>query len=320
MWTSSSRGECVGLVGETGSGKSVTCRALTGMLRWLGARITRGRVLFGGRDIGAVDERCWRSLHGQHIGFIPQNSLSGLDPVMTIGAQLGETVRHLRGSRPKAPDVLALLAQVQMPHPREVYASYPHQLSGGMRQRVMIALAIAGQPELLVADEPTTALDVTVQREILDLMMDLQQRSRMGLVLVSHDLDVVARVSDQVAIMYAGATVEVGATTDVLAKPAHPSREPSSTPAHRCEASAAAFMQFRATPQTLATGHPVAASRRVARWPLLNVKSRFRRPRCPGGAGTCVAFAPGRPWLKTSRNAQRDAAPRSNGPRDSLPR
>ena len=192
------------------------------MLGWLDARIVRGHVLFDSRDIVAIDERGWRELHGRHIGFIPQNSMSGLDPVMTIGHQLGETLRHLRGSRPKAPDVLALLAQVRMPHPREIYASYPHQLSGGMRQRVMIALAIAGQPELLVADEPTTALDVTVQREILDLMMDLQRQSRMGLVLVSHDLDVVARVSDQVAIMYSGATVEVGATSDVLTHPAHP--------------------------------------------------------------------------------------------------
>jgi len=216
------RGECLGLVGETGSGKSVTCRALTGLLERIGGRVTRGRLIFDGADLASVPERRWRDLRGRRIGFIPQSSLSGLNPVMTVGRQLMETIGLLRGGADKRMEALELLEQVQMPHPRESFDSYPHELSGGMRQRVMIALGIAGRPDVLVADEPTTALDVTVQREILDLLSDLQEQSQMGLILVTHDLGVVSAVSDRVAIMYAGATVEAGATADVLEQPAHP--------------------------------------------------------------------------------------------------
>ena len=216
------RGECLGLVGETGSGKSVTCRALTGLLPRIGGRVTRGRLTFDGLDLAALGDRAWRDLRGRRIGFIPQSSLSGLDPVMTVGKQLIETVGLLRHDADKREDALELLEQVQMPHPRDAFDSYPHELSGGMRQRVMIALGIAGRPDILVADEPTTALDVTVQREILDLLAGLRERFRMALILVTHDLGVVSAVSDRVAIMYAGATVETGATSTVLEQPAHP--------------------------------------------------------------------------------------------------
>jgi oligopeptide/dipeptide ABC transporter ATP-binding protein len=216
------RGQCMGLVGETGSGKSLTCRAVTGMLGWLGARTTRGKVVFDGVDTGTLDRRGWARLRGFRIGFIPQNSLSGLDPVMSVGSQIRETITHLRGERPSRADVVDLLRQVQMPHADSIYHAYPHELSGGMRQRVMIALGMAGQPELLVADEATTALDVTVQREILDLLTDLRQQSGMAMIVVSHDLDIVSDISDRVAIMYAGMTVEAGPTRRVLSEPHHP--------------------------------------------------------------------------------------------------
>ena len=215
-------GECLGLVGETGSGKSVTCRALTGMLGRIGGRVTRGDVRLAGLNLGTLDESGWRRLRGRRIGFIPQSSLSGLNPVITIGRQLVETVKHLRSSTNARADAIELLERVQMPHAREVFDFHPHELSGGMRQRVMIALGIAGAPEILVADEPTTALDVTVQREILDLLLELRQQSGMALILVSHDLGVVSAVSDQAAVMYAGITVEVGPTSEVVERPFHP--------------------------------------------------------------------------------------------------
>jgi oligopeptide/dipeptide ABC transporter ATP-binding protein len=216
------RGECLGLVGETGSGKSLTCRILTGTLGRLGGRVTRGSASFDGMDLVALDERRWRQVRGHRVALVPQNSLSCLDPIMTVEHQVVETVRHLRGSSDAPRVALELLEQVQMPRASEVLRSYPHQLSGGMRQRVMIALAIAGQPELLVADEPTTALDVTVQREIMHLLTGLRRETGMSLIVVTHDLGLVAAISDRLAIMYAGATVEFGPTAHVLSHPKHP--------------------------------------------------------------------------------------------------
>jgi oligopeptide/dipeptide ABC transporter ATP-binding protein len=282
------RGECLGLVGETGSGKSVTCRALMGLLGRIGGRVTRGEVLFDGLDLASISERHWRSLRGRHIGFIPQSSLSGLDPVMTVGRQLVETIRHLRGGGGGRAAALELLEQVQMPHARDALDSYPHQLSGGMRQRVMIALGIAGRPDILVADEPTTALDVTVQREILDLLADLQAQSQMALILVTHDLGVVSAVSDQVAIMYAGATVEAGATTDVLERPAHPYTE----------------ALLAARPSLLGVGHRLSAIRGYPpdprEWPP---GCRFA-PRCPRAIPDCDARLPAVRVLETSQRVR----------------
>ncbi len=216
------RGECLGLVGETGSGKSVTCRAIVGLLDRIGGHATAGSLNFDGIDLRALGERGWRALRGRRIGFIPQSSLSGLDPVMTIGRQLMETLSVLRGDGDERQQAVELLERVQMPRVHQQLDAYPHELSGGMKQRVMIALAIAGQPDVLVADEPTTALDVTVQREILDLLTELRIQSKMALVLVTHDLGVVSAVSNHVAVMYAGATVERGATGDVIEHPVHP--------------------------------------------------------------------------------------------------
>jgi oligopeptide/dipeptide ABC transporter ATP-binding protein len=215
-------GSCVGLVGETGSGKSVTCRALIGRLPRIGGAIVRGQVRFDGTDVTGFDEKHWRTLRGREIALVPQASMSGLDPVMTVGRQLQEAARHLNGGKDASAQAQELLALVHMPRPTDVVTRYPHELSGGMRQRVMIALALAGRPRLLFADEPTTALDVTVQRGILELLHELRGRSGMAVVLVTHDLAVVQSTSDTIAVMYSGMVVERGPSTEVLARPAHP--------------------------------------------------------------------------------------------------
>jgi oligopeptide/dipeptide ABC transporter ATP-binding protein len=215
-------GELLSVVGETGSGKTLTCRAIVGLLPRLGGQVTAGRILLRGQDLTPLSEREWHRLRGRRIAFVPQSSLLGLDPVMTIGRQLTETVQVLDQISTPAARALELLEMVEMPRAREVVKSYPHQLSGGMRQRVMIALALAGNPELLLADEPTTALDVTVQRTILELLDRLRREANLTVLMVTHDLDVVEAVSDSVAVMYAGMTVELGPVADVLQSPQHP--------------------------------------------------------------------------------------------------
>jgi oligopeptide/dipeptide ABC transporter ATP-binding protein len=214
--------QCLGLVGETGSGKTLTCRALIGLLPRIGAEVTHGSVLFEDRDLVPLRQRDWHRLRGREIAFVPQSSLTGLDPVMTVGRQLAETIRLLDPQAQPRSRALELLDMVEMPNPKQTLDRYPHQLSGGMRQRAMIALAIVGRPKLLLADEPTTALDVTVQRSILELLSTLRQATHMSLIIVTHDLGVVESVTDDVAIMYAGSTVEIGATKDVLSRPQHP--------------------------------------------------------------------------------------------------
>ena len=215
-------GECVGVVGETGSGKTLTCRVVLGTLPRIGGSITGGTARFGELDLLALSGREWRATRGRRIALVPQASMSALDPVMTVGRQLTETIDELRGPERSAPVALELLERVQMPRPAEILRSHPHQLSGGMRQRVMIALAIAGNPELLIADEPTTALDVTVQRDILALLTSLRRETGMSMVFVSHDLGVVQEVADRVVVMYGGMTVEQGDTSTVLERPSHP--------------------------------------------------------------------------------------------------
>ena len=216
------RGEALALVGESGSGKSVTARAITGLLTRIGGEVSAGTVTYEGTPIAQDDTSAWAKLRGRKIALIPQASLSSLDPVVRIGAQLAETIRVLDPGAATGPRSLELLEQVRMSRPAEVLRAYPHELSGGMRQRVMIALALAGRPEFIVADEPTTALDVTVQASILGLLGDLRAETGMTLLMIAHDLAVVGMVSERVAVMRQGLLLEQGATAKVLSTPEHP--------------------------------------------------------------------------------------------------
>ena len=216
--------QAVGIVGESGSGKTMLCRALIGTLPRHGAGIVSGAIRFDGQELAGAPERAWRSIRGREIGYIPQSSLAGLNPVLTVETQLVESITAVRSlSRQEArQEAVALLERVQIPRAQQVLKARSHQLSGGMRQRVMIAAAIAQGPKLLIADEPTTALDVTIQREILSLITQLRQDLNMALILVSHDLAVIEEVCDNVMVMYAGASVEAGPVEALSKAPRHP--------------------------------------------------------------------------------------------------
>jgi oligopeptide/dipeptide ABC transporter ATP-binding protein len=213
---------CVGVVGETGSGKSLTCRVILGLLDRIHGRVTRGSAELDGEDLLSRTPEQWRRLRGRRIALVPQSSSAALDPVMRIGRQLREAVHVIDPGADPQQRSLELLEQVQMARARDVLGSYAHELSGGMRQRVTIALALAGRPALLVADEPTTALDVTVQRSLLELLDQLRRDTGMALILVTHDLAVVRAVADDVVVMYAGMTVEAGPVDTIFAQPGHP--------------------------------------------------------------------------------------------------
>jgi peptide/nickel transport system ATP-binding protein len=215
-------GTCVAIVGESGSGKTVTARALAGLLPD-SASWTADRFEVGGRDLRDADERTWRRLRGRTVGFVLQDALVSLDPLRPLGAEVGETLRThglVRGRQAVRERVHSLLASVGVPEPEVRARQYAHQLSGGLRQRGLIASGLAGAPELLVADEPTTALDVTVQAQILDLLA-AEKAAGATILLISHDLAVVARIADQVLVMRGGEVVERGATEDVLRRPTH---------------------------------------------------------------------------------------------------
>lgn len=217
-------GEMLGLVGESGSGKTVTCRALMRLLPGDGLRISGGEVVLDGRDILPLSEGQMSAVRGREIGMIFQNPISHLNPVMTIGEQIAESRRlHFAANRRQArEDALALLRQVGIPDPQNRLNSYPHEFSGGMRQRAMIAVALAPEPRLLIADEPTTALDVTVQMQILRLLSDLRAELGLAVIMITHDLGVVAQTCDRIAVMYGGRLCEVGDKREVLAGPLHP--------------------------------------------------------------------------------------------------
>jgi oligopeptide/dipeptide ABC transporter ATP-binding protein len=213
-------GAAVGLVGESGSGKSVACRALTGTLGLIGGKVTAGELVMCGQDMSNATEKEWRRLRGRKIALVPQASLSGLDPLMRVRSQVRESVRaHDRGAN-AADRARELLLKVGLDS--ALLARYPHELSGGQRQRVMIALALAGGPDVLIADEPTTALDVTVQRSILGELRELCVEDGMGLVLVSHDFGVIEQVCDDVVVMYGGCSMEVGNLNQVTSQARHP--------------------------------------------------------------------------------------------------
>jgi oligopeptide/dipeptide ABC transporter ATP-binding protein len=216
-------GEVLALVGESGSGKSLTAKSFLRLIDAPG-EVTARRLAFAQQDLLALDEDEMRRLRGARIGMVFQDPMSSLNPTFTVGRQLVQVLRsHQELSKAQARDrAVELLGLVGMPSPGDQLDRYPHELSGGMRQRVMIAMAISCSPELLVADEPTTALDVTIQAQILELILDMRERLSMAVILITHDLGVVARVADRVAVMYAGRVVESGTTGDVFSRPAHP--------------------------------------------------------------------------------------------------
>jgi oligopeptide/dipeptide ABC transporter ATP-binding protein len=217
------RGETVAIVGESGSGKSVTALSILRLLGGSG-RITGGSIRFEGEDLLALSDRDMRQVRGRDIGMVFQEPMTSLNPLLRIGVQLTETMRaHLSMSKRDAETRAAeLLAKVGIPDPVRRLRQYPHEFSGGMRQRVMIAMALACRPRLIVADEPTTALDVTIQGQILELLKELSRSEGLGLILITHNLGVVARYADWVNVMYAGRIVESASVTDLFARPAHP--------------------------------------------------------------------------------------------------
>ncbi|WP_299391932.1 ABC transporter ATP-binding protein [Pelagibius sp.] len=217
------KGRTLGLVGSSGSGKSVTCHAILDLLPPTAERLS-GTAVFDGQDLFALDEGAMAACRGRRIAMIFQDPVRSLNPVMTIGAQLGETLRLHRGLSGPAltGEIKALLRLVGIPDPALRSRAYPHQLSGGMCQRVMIAMATAARPDLLIADEPTTALDLTTQAQILSLLRDLQEHFGTAILLVSHDVSVVAELAHRVAVMSQGRIVEEGAMASVLRDPRHP--------------------------------------------------------------------------------------------------
>ncbi|MEV5777688.1 ABC transporter ATP-binding protein [Streptomyces antimycoticus] len=217
-------GRTLAVLGESGSGKSVTAQAVMGILDSPPGRVTGGQVLFRGRDLLTMGAQERRRIRGAAMAMIFQDALSALNPVLPVGAQLAEMYEVHRGmSRKNARRrAVELMDRVRIPAAGQRAGDYPHQFSGGMRQRIMIAMAMALEPELIIADEPTTALDVTVQAQVMDLLAELRREYAMGLVLITHDLGVVADVADTIAVMYAGRIVETAPVRDLYRRPAHP--------------------------------------------------------------------------------------------------
>lgn len=216
-------GETVGLVGESGSGKSITCRSILQLLPSPQGKVTKGAIRFEGNELLRYSKKQMQQIRGQKIGMVMQDPMSSLDPVYRIGDQIVETLRTHRSMSKKEAwnKAIELLRLVGISSPERRIYHYPHQMSGGMRQRVMIALAICCDPQLLLADEPTTALDVTVQEQVLTLMKELQQRLGMGILIVTHNLGVVAQMCDRVVVLYAGKVMETAVTADLFRKPRH---------------------------------------------------------------------------------------------------
>ncbi|MEZ5185356.1 MAG: ABC transporter ATP-binding protein [Candidatus Nanopelagicales bacterium] len=217
-------GQTLAVLGESGSGKSVTAQTIMGILDMPPGFITGGRILYKGKDLLKMPESERQKIRGAEISMIFQDSLSALNPVFTVGDQIAEMFQVHRGMSKKEGMARAvdLMEQVRIPAAKERVKDYPHQFSGGMRQRIMIAMAISLDPKVLIADEPTTALDVTVQAQIMELLQDLQRERNMGMILITHDLGVVAGVADKIAVMYAGRIVESADVLELYGKPRHP--------------------------------------------------------------------------------------------------
>ena len=217
-------GETLALVGESGCGKTVSALSILRLLPEPPAKITSGEIIFAGRDLLSLNAKQLREIRGNKIAMIFQDPMTSLNPVLTVGEQLIETLlRHKSLNKKEALKISAqLLGKVELPSPEEKLKQYPHQLSGGMRQRVMIAMALACEPKILIADEPTTALDVLIQAQILELLENLKKETGMSMLLITHDLGVVTEIAERVMVMYAGEGVETGATKDLLDSPHHP--------------------------------------------------------------------------------------------------
>ena len=221
------QGEVLAIVGESGSGKSMTALSIMGLVPSPPGKLVADTICFGGQDLTRRSPRQMRSIRGKAIAMIFQEPMTSLNPVFTIGRQVGEVLRRHEGmsARQAKARVLDLLDLVGIPSPENCIDGYPHELSGGMRQRVMIAIALACNPKLLIADEPTTALDVTVQAQIIDLLRDLRARLGMAVIFITHDLGLVAEFADRVLVMYCGRAVELARTRDIFRRPAHPYTE-----------------------------------------------------------------------------------------------
>jgi dipeptide transport system ATP-binding protein len=218
------KGETLAIVGESGCGKSVTSQSIMRLIPTPPGRITSGSILFKGQDLTKLSEKKMRDIRGADISMIFQDPMTALNPTLRVGEQIAENImQHENISKEKAKEkAFEMLEVVGIPNPKERLKQYPHEFSGGMRQRIVIAMALVCNPEVLIADEPTTALDVTIQAQILELFTDIQQKTDVSIVLITHDLGVVAQVADRVAVMYAGKIVEIGTRRDIFYTPQHP--------------------------------------------------------------------------------------------------
>lgn len=217
-------GETIAIVGESGSGKTATCQSVMRLIPSPTGKIKNGQIMFDGQDLMELSESQMEQIRGNRIGMIFQDPITSLNPVLTIGLQLIESlITHKKmGKQQARQKAVELLTTVGIPNAKQCLGHYPHQFSGGMRQRVMIAMAVSCQPKLLIADEPTTALDATIQAQILDLMNDLKQKVNASTIIITHDLGIVARMAKRIIVMYAGKIIESGPTEDIYYRPRHP--------------------------------------------------------------------------------------------------
>jgi peptide/nickel transport system ATP-binding protein len=218
------KGEIVGVVGESGSGKSLTAMSVMGLLPLIGGKITNGSIRFSDIDLTKLAEAPYRALRGKRIALISQNPMTSLDPIIRIGAQIDQVgILHLGLSEAAAKTrSIEIMQQLRIPEAATIHGNYPHQLSGGMKQRIVIAMALAADPELIIADEPTTALDVTIQAQIIQIMVDLVRERGLSLMLITHDMGVVAQACDKVVVLYAGRVAESNGIDAIFADPKHP--------------------------------------------------------------------------------------------------